>query len=217
MSDLMPTLPRRALVVAVLLVGAGGLLAACSDSGGGQGSSASTSSTGGNTRSGSSTPVSAAPDAATPGDIPDTVAYIAYSNAAGGYTFVHPEGWAQSGQGTAVSFTDHYNMINANVAAGASPTVPSARAVDVPALRTSQPAFELLGVAPVTLPAGSGVLITYKRNSPPDPVTNRSVRQLVQRYEINGPHHVVILELSGAVGADNVDPYTKVSQSLRIS
>jgi hypothetical protein len=67
----------------------------------------------------------------------------------------------------------------------------------------------------VTLPAGSGVLIVYRRNSPADPVTGRSVRQEVHRYLIYGNHQVVVLDLFGAVGADNVDPYTKMSQSLR--
>jgi hypothetical protein len=117
-----------------------------------------------------------------------------------------------------VVFTSTFNGIHADSAAGvSSPSAASARSTDIPALSRSQPAFQLVSVAPATLPGGSGVLITYKRNSLPDPVTNRSVRQIVQRYEIAGAHHVVVLELSGAVGADNVDPYTKISQSLRIS
>jgi hypothetical protein len=162
--------------------------------------------------------VTIAPDAATPGDIPDTTAFLPYSNVAGGYTFVRPEGWAQTEQGTSVTFTSAFNGIHADVAAGtSSPTPASARIADIPALTGSQSAFELVNIAPVTLPGGSGVLISYKRNSSPDPVTNKSVRQIVQRYEIAGAHHVVVLELSGAVGADNLDPYTKISRSLRIS
>jgi hypothetical protein len=69
----------------------------------------------------------------------------------------------------------------------------------------------------VTLPAGSGVVIVYRRNSPPDPVTGRSVRQEVHRFEISGTNKVVAFTLFGAVGADNVDPYTRMSQSLRLS
>jgi hypothetical protein len=167
---------------------------------------------------GSPTSVAPAPETNTPGDIPDTVAYIPYSNAAGGYSFTHPEGWAQTGQGTSVSFSDKYNGVAAgSVAATAPPTATSAASVDVPKLRASEPAFALTSVTDVRLPAGSGVLIIYRRNSPPDPVTGRSVRQEVHRYEIYGNNHSVVLDLFGAVGADNVDPYTKMSQSLRLS
>ena len=65
------------------------------------------------------------------------------------------------------------------------------------------------------LPAGPGVLIVYRRNSAPDPVTGRSVRQEVHRYVIYGNGQAVALDLFGAVRADNVDPYAKMSQSLR--
>lgn len=165
-----------------------------------------------------SSSVTAAPDTNTPGDIPDTIAYVTYTNAAGGYMFDHPEGWAQTEQGTSVTFTDRYNGVTVNVTpTSGPPTVSSAQTVDVPALRASQPAFELRSVAASTLPAGPGVLIVYRRNSPPDPVTGRSARVEVQRYEIFGHGHTVALELFGAVGADNVDPYRRMSESLRLS
>jgi hypothetical protein len=168
--------------------------------------------------SGSVSTVTAAPEAPMPGDIPDTIAYITYVNAAGGYQFAHPEGWAQTGQGTAVTFTDNYNKVSADVVPGASaPTVATAQAEIATSLKTSNPAFQLVNVSPVTIPAGSGVRITYRTNSNPDPVTGRSVRIEVQRYEIPGKAHVVVMELSGAVGADNVDPYNRMVQSLRTS
>jgi hypothetical protein len=117
-----------------------------------------------------------------------------------------------------VTFTDRYNGVSADLAATSGPpTVSSAQSVDVPALRASQPAFELRSVAAATLPAGTGVLVIYRRNSAPDPVTGRSARVEVQRYEIYGNGHTVVLELFGAVGADNVDPYQRMSQSLRLS
>jgi hypothetical protein len=168
--------------------------------------------------SASSTTVTAAPEAGTPGDIPDTIAYVPFANAGGHYQFVHPEGWAQSGQGTSVLFTDKYNGVTADLGSGTSaPTIASANATDVPALRSSKPAFQLVSVEPVTIPAGTGVKIVYRSNSPPDSVTGRSVRTEVQRYEIFAAGHAVTMELFGAVGADNVDPYTKMIQSLRIS
>jgi hypothetical protein len=170
------------------------------------------------TTTSSHTVVTAAPEAQNPGDIPDTVAYVPYTSTAGGYSLVHPEGWAQTATRSSVSFVNVYNEVAASLKhSPASPTVASAHAVDVPLLRASEPSFLLKSVSRVTLPAGSGVVITYLRNSPPDPVTGRSVRQVVQRYEVYRNHKVVVLELSGAVGADNVDAYRRVSRSLRIS
>jgi hypothetical protein len=170
------------------------------------------------TQAGAATTVTIAPDTNTPGDIPDTTAYIPYTNTGGGYTFVHPEGWAQSEQGTSVAFTDKYNGVSASVkTANGSPDVISAQATDIPALKVSEPAFEPVSVAEATLPAGRGVLIVYRRNSPPDPVTGRSVRQEVNRYEIFSGARVVTFDLIGAVGADNVDPYKRMSQSLQLS
>jgi hypothetical protein len=146
------------------------------------------------------------------------VAYVTYVNSAAGYRFDHPEGWAQTEQGTSATFTDKFNGVVASVATTSGPpTVSSAQSVDVPTLRSSQPAFELRAVSAVTLPAGSGVLIVYRRNSAPDAVTGRSARVEVQRYEVSGNGHAVVLELFGAVGADNVDPYRRMSQSLSLS
>lgn len=165
---------------------------------------------------GSSTTVTVAPETNTPGDIPDTTAYVPYSNPAGRYTFSHPEGWAQTVQGSTVSFTDKYNGAVASVEPATAPLTPaSAQASAIPKLQASEPAFALMSISAVTLPAGPGVLIVYRRNSPPDPVTGRSVRQEVHRYVIFGNGQDVALSLFGAVGADNVDPYAKMSQSLR--
>jgi hypothetical protein len=206
--------PRRVNrwgAVAVTGLVCAGLLGACS---GGGGTATSTVATG----VGSASSVTAAPETNTPGDIPDTVAYIPYANAAGGYAFNHPEGWTQTTQGTSVTFTDKYNGVSAGVLPGAAvPTVASVQTTDIPQLQASEPAFGLTSVSAVALPAGSGVVIVYRRNSPPDPVTGRSVRQEVHRFEIFGTTREVALDLYGAVGADNVDPYTRMSQSLRLS
>lgn len=152
-----------------------------------------------------------------PGDIPDNIAYVSYSNAAGKYTFLHPEGWASVVRGSTVTFTDKLNGITASVAPGrAAPTVATAKQ-DITALSATQPAFELRSVKPVTLPGGSGVVIIFRRNSAPDLVTGKVFRDEVERYEIYRSGRVVILDLFGVVGSDNVDPYTKISQSLRLS
>jgi len=210
-----PPSRRRRSAGAVLALGVVALLAAC---GSGTTSTSTTASGVASTPSttGTATTVTIAPETNAPGDIPDTTAYVPYSNVPGRYTFSHPEGWAQTVQGTSVSFTDKYNGASASVETATAPLTPaSAQSAEVPKLQASEPAFVLTSIAPVTLPAGPGILIVYRRNSAPDPVTGRSVRQEVHRFVIYGNGQAVALDLFGAVGADNVDPYAKMSQSLR--
>ena len=153
-----------------------------------------------------------------PGDIPDNVAYVAYTNAVGKYTFTHPEGWAEATKGSAVTYTDKLNGVQVWLGKlTTAPTVDSAKQQDVPALRSSQAAFELRTVAAATLPAGTGVRIVYRRNSAPDPVTGRQYRDEVERYELVSHQREVIVELFGAVGSDNVDAYKTMITSLRLS
>ncbi|MDT7544019.1 MAG: hypothetical protein QOE99_129 [Actinomycetota bacterium] len=153
-----------------------------------------------------------------PGDIPDNLAFVPYANTAGGYSFKHPEGWAQTESGTTVTFTDKLNGVHAEPGtATSSPTVASARRDDVPQLSRSQPAFELRSVTAVTMPGGTGVRIVYRRNSQPDAVTGRQYRDEVERYELVSHGKEIVLELYGPLGADNVDAYRTMVQSLRIT
>jgi hypothetical protein len=153
-----------------------------------------------------------------PGDIPDNLAFVAYGNPAGHYLFNHPEGWAQTTNGSSVTFTDKLNGVLVTVASDTSaPTAAVAKQRDVPQLTKTQPAFELRSVQAVTEPGGTGVKIVYRRNSAPDQVTGRQYRDEVERYELVGHGHAVVIELFGPVGADNVDAYRTMVQSLRIS
>ena len=75
-----------------------------------------------------------------PGDIPDNLAFIPYANKPGHYSFTHPEGWARTGHGVRVRFTDKLNGVTAeSVSAPQAPTVSSTKASDVPRLRASVP------------------------------------------------------------------------------
>jgi hypothetical protein len=152
-----------------------------------------------------------------PGDIPDNLAFIGYTNTSGRYRFTHPEGWAETTRSSSVTFTDKLNGVQAMTGtATTAPTIASARQQDVPALARSQAAFELRDVTAVSLPAGPGVQIVYRRNSAPDPVTGRQYRDEVERYELVSGGREVIVELFGPVGADNVDAYKTMITSLRL-
>ncbi len=214
----------QALGVAALLTG----VAACGGTSGSitapapTPSASSTSST-----QAPSTPASSAPPANTdapvpvesnpPGDIPDNLAFVSYSNKAGGYSFTHPEGWAQTGTGTQVLFTDKLNGVAVDsLKASTAPTTSSAKSSDVPRLQSSVPAFQLRDITAVTVPGGQGVRIVFRRNSDPDPVTGKVFRDEVEEYLVFHAGRLVRMDLYGPVGADNVDAYRTMSQSLTI-
>jgi hypothetical protein len=163
----------------------------------------------------SQTPVPA--ESNPPGDIPDNVAFVPYTNAAAGYSFTHPEGWAEQENGAVVTFTDKLNGIHADTES--LPTAfdeATARQQEIPRLSAAEPAFELVSVSPESLPAGRGVVIVYRRNSAPDPVTGRQVRDEVQEHLVSTGTSSLRLALFGPVGADNVDAYRTISQSLAL-
>jgi hypothetical protein len=102
-------------------------------------------------------------------------------------------------------------------AAAAAPTVSSATSTEVPVLRKTERAFRLGSVKTMSLPAGKGVLISYQANSDPNAVTGKQYRLDVLRYELFHKGFEVAVELRSPVGADNVDPWRIVAQSIRWS
>lgn len=69
-------------------------------------------------------------------------------------------------------------------------------------------------VTTVDRKSGRVVLITYQSESPPSPVTGKTVAQAVERYEFAAAGREVVVTLSGPAGADNVDPWRTVSDSF---
>jgi hypothetical protein len=152
-----------------------------------------------------------------PGDIPDNLAFVRYTNKVGGYSFTHPEGWARTGSGGTVRFTDKLNgVLVQSMRAARAPTVASARRSDVARLRSTVPAFELRGVSSAAVPGGQAVRVVFRRNSDPDPVTGKVYRDEVEEYLVFRGGRLLRMDLYGPVGADNVDAYRSMSQSLRL-
>jgi hypothetical protein len=167
----------------------------------------------------SSTPAVAAqqpvaPETNPPGDIPDNQAFVAY-DAAGGFSVKVPEGWSRQVTPNSAEFTDKLNTIRVAWASAASaPTVASVQSADVPKLQASEAAFKLSGVSAATLPAGPAVLVKYQENSAPNSVTGKQYRLDVLRYTVFKNGTRLDLTLLSPVGADNVDPWKIVTQSL---
>ena len=149
------------------------------------------------------------------GDIPDNQAFVKYASRTGTYSLDFPEGWARTETAGATTFSAHFNSIRITPTNRASaPTIASARATEVPALQRATPGFTLRNATSVNRSAGSAVLVTYGADSAPDAVTGRSIALDVERYEFWRNGTQVTLTLSAPKGADNVDPWKRVTDSF---
>ena len=156
------------------------------------------------------------PENAPPGDIPDNTAYVPYHSTPGGFTISVPEGWSRTTTHGSVTFTDKLNTIQMSwKPTSSAPTVATATSTEVPELQRTTRAFTLKKVSAGSLPAGPTVLIEYQINSDPNPVTGKQYRLDVLRYELFHNGNEVALTLLSPVGADNVDPWRIVTESLK--
>ena len=184
---------------AIVVIGAAGC-GASSSSGGGQASK---------------TPAANAPEVNPAGDIPDNQAYVAYAPPGGGFTVKVPEGWSRSVTAGAVVFTDKLNTIRVETKAAHAPlTARDARQTELPKLASSVSGFQPGKVSTVARKAGTAVRITYLAKAKPDPVTGKTGVDAVERYVFFHNGKDVILTLSGPKGADNVDPWKIVTDSV---
>jgi hypothetical protein len=161
--------------------------------------------------------VTAAPAEVSPqGDISDTVAYVPWVSADRRIRFTHPEGWSQTAIRTGVRFVSKLDSVTMTVTPGPRPSVSEVRAKVAPSFGKGR-ASQIVAVQAAGLPAGRAVRVTWRVNSAPDPVTGKAHRDEVVTYLLGSGGRVVRLDLSGPVGADNVDPYRIMAQSLRVS
>jgi hypothetical protein len=155
-------------------------------------------------------------EASPPGDIPDNQAFVPYRPPGGGYTVKVPEGWARSASGPVVAFTDKLNRIQMETTpAHGRMTVSQARRSELPRLASTVKGFRAGTVTAVSRRAGTATRITYLAESRPDPVTGKVRRDAVERYVFFHGGRDVVLTLSGPKGADNVDPWKLVTDSVR--
>ena len=202
-----PAVPCRAMMHKRAVVVAGVALAlgvtACGSSGSSKGSSASSNPKAPETKN-------------PPGDIPDTQAFITTADPQSRFNVKVPEGWARQDQGTATTFSDHYNNIRLDtVAATTAPTVDSASSAEVPRITATGAKVADVKVTATQRTAGPVVLITYTADSAPNPVTGKVAREAVERYEFWRSGVEAIVTLAAPVGSDNVDPWRVVTNSFQ--
>jgi hypothetical protein len=173
------------------------------------------SSSGGSSTQG---PSPNAKESSPPGDIPDNQAFVRFTPSAGGFSVKVPEGWAQRTAGASVVFTDKLNAIRIESHGAARPlTAAAARGGELARLADSVKGFKPGKVSTVTRTAGTALRITYLASAPADPVTGKAVTDAVERYVFFHKGRAVVLTLSGPKGADNVDPWRLVTDSVRWS
>lgn len=154
-------------------------------------------------------------DASPAGDIPDNQAYVTFTSTDHLFTVKVPEGWSRTDIRGGVQFTDKLNTIElTSEPTFTVPTVDSVNAFEVPTIASESPGFRPGDVSVVNRSAGQAVLITYGADSPANPVTGKVIPQAVERYEFYRSGMQVTIVLSGAVGADNVDPWRTVTDSF---
>jgi hypothetical protein len=150
------------------------------------------------------------------GDIPDNQAFVTFSPPSADYSVKVPEGWARTAAGGAVTFTDKLNAIRMEERPEQpGPAVATAKRIELPRLSRSVKGYKPGRVSLVTRKSGPAVRITYLATSPPDPVTGKTRTDAVERYLFSRNGRQVVLTLSGPKGADNVDPWKLVTDSLR--
>jgi hypothetical protein len=159
-----------------------------------------------------------AKESSPPGDIPDNQAFVRFAPPGGGFTVKVPEGWTQRTAGGAVVFTDKLNAIRIEShGATAALTVRAARAGELARLARSVKGFQPGKVSTVSRQAGTAVRMTYLASAPANPVTGKAGTDAVERYVFFHKGRDVVLTLSGPKGADNVDPWRLVTDSVRWS
>lgn len=150
-----------------------------------------------------------------PGDIPDDQVFVEYTDASGRVTIKVPEGWAQSKTANGVSFTDKLNTIQLEVMdASSQPTEDTVKNTDLPQLKSSLSNFSGGEVSSVDRAGTTAILATYEADGPKDEVTGKTVTDAFERYVYFKDGVEAVLTLSGPTGADNVDPWRLVSDSL---
>jgi hypothetical protein len=168
----------------------------------------------------SSAETAVAPEVNPPGDIPDSQAFVKFTNSTGGYQLEVPEGWAQMAAppeySSDVTFVNKYDGVSVHIAPVATPpTAASAQASEVKQIQSKYRAVTTTGVSEASLPAGKAVVIKYTSNSDPSPVTNKRVRLENVTYVFYRNGKEAMLTMWAPLGADNVDQWNRMANSFR--
>ena len=155
------------------------------------------------------------PETNTPGDIPDSQAFVTYTSPAG-FSVKVPEGWARTERPDGASFADKYGTVDISVTRTAvAPTLKQASEEEAARLAKSGHAVRIPAIRRITLPAGPAMQIVYTSNSEPNAVTDKQIRLENNRYLLDQAGREVALTFSAPAGADNADQWQLMARSFR--
>ncbi|WP_421762167.1 hypothetical protein [Devosia sp.] len=155
------------------------------------------------------------PERNPPGDISDSQVFIAYTGP--GFSMQVPEGWSRNNVAGGATFSDKYNLIAVTIAdAPVAPTVESAKLDEAAAMSASGHAVEITGIKSVALDGGEAIQIEYQSNSDPNDVTGKQVRLERVRYLYFKGGKLVRLDMAAPAGADNVDQWLVMANSVKL-
>jgi hypothetical protein len=210
---------RRALIASLALgsliaAGCGGSSGSSSPSGNTAGGAAAASTTGQGSSGGGSGALSAEATSAATGDIPDTQVFLTYRSPAGGYSMSYPEGWTQRASGGDVTIQDKNNLVRVTLRHASPPTIASVTA-ELGRLKAATPTLTAGAASVVRLKSGPAIKVTYDTQSAPNPVTNKRVLLIVDRYKLAHGDRVATVDLGTPRGVDNVDAYRMMVNSFK--
>lgn len=149
------------------------------------------------------------------GDIPDTgLAYISFAHS-GGFTVDKVPAWSRADSGGVVTFSSHFDSVRAEaVALATAPTMASVASTEIPIIKQQAANVVITSVTTDSRIAGPVIVVKYHADSAADPVTGRSARLDVERYDFWHAGTEAVLTLSAPTGSDNVDPWLLITNSL---
>ena len=148
------------------------------------------------------------------GDIPDNQNFLTLKDQRLRVSMLYPEGWTVKTGASGVTISDKNNLVRISVAPGSTPTVSSVQA-SLATLKSSTPGLTAGTPQAISLRSGAAIKAIYTTQSAPNPVTGKSLRLTVDRYELAHGGRVATVDLGTPVGVDNVDAYRRMIESFR--
>ena len=155
------------------------------------------------------------PEVNPPGDIPDSQVFIVHTSP-DGYSLKVPEGWAMETKGASTVFNDKYNTITTMLVDDPSASTALIKAGLVPKIEAEGRAAKLGKVRVIKVKVKEAVLAEYTANSEPNAVTGKQIRLEGERVFYPAGGHVLLLDLTAPQGADNVDQWKLITNSVRL-
>jgi hypothetical protein len=158
----------------------------------------------------SPSPLQAEAKAAATGDIPDNQVFLRFVDPVAGYSMKYPEGWAQQGAASTVTFRDKNNIVRIVVKPGGAVTPADAKH-DLAAVTGATIAN---GPATSTISGHPAVKVSYTTQSAANAVTGKRLTLVVDRYYLWRGGKRAVVDLGTPQGVDNVDAYRLMIESF---